>query len=511
MKHQLKRIAISIVLAGSFLLHSCSYSNPLPEDSPFQKTCTNIAKHLQETNAPSISVAVARDGKIIWQESFGLADVEKRIGATPHTMYHLGSLGKVYTATAIMILVERGLVNLDTPVNEYLGDVKLHAYEGDINEVTIRRVLNHTSGLPYFWVQLYENELSLRPGWNEVIMQYANIVSPPGDRHIYSNLGFGILGYVIERVSGRPYYEFMSTEVFEPLGLNRTTIDTGPYDVDYMAQKYVPEGKVPYSDHICKGGGTVFASAHDLVRFGMFHMQDHLEDQQAILSDESIYAMQHDPASVSPVSSYVIGWNTYRRFGYRIVQHGGHVIGALSMLRLIPSKNIAVAVVSNGEGSNVPLVCDWILAELLPRYNMFFTMRQTSSSRETGNPDTFSPPSALIGIWRGEIVTNEQNLPVEMKIEENGDVFLRYTDNYSPQEEAIAQQTGTYVQFSNEVLHARFSLQIPTPFTARYDHEVSINVKLHGDVLSGYISAEAWGKTTPHFCVPFYIRLMKEE
>ena len=503
--------AISIVVLVCVSVLGCSIGNQLPTDHPFPTTRANIEQHLRDTGAPSISVAVARDGRIIWQESFGLADVEKRIEATPHTMYHLGSLGKVYTATAIMILVERGLVDLDTPVNEYLEDAKLHSYEGNVEDVTIRRVLNHTSGLPFFWVHLYEDELDLRPGWDEVISHFATIVSPPGDRHIYSNLGFGILGHIIERVSGRPYHEFMRTEVFEPLGLHRTAIDSGPYDVPHMAQKYTPEGKVPYSDHICKGGGTVFASAHDLVRFGMFHMHGHGEDQRTILSDASISAMQNDPASISPVSSYVIGWQAFSKYGYRIVQHGGHVIGALSLLTLIPSEHIAVAVVSNGEGADVPLVHDWILAELLPRYRSFFTMRQRSASGSPGHPDTFHPPSDLAGIWRGEIFTTGQDLPVEMRIEENGEVSMRYLDDTLPPERASGSQPAMSVQFINGILTARFPLQIPTPFTDRYDHTVGLNVKLHDEVLSGYISAEAWSTTTPHFCVPFYIRLVKEE
>jgi CubicO group peptidase (beta-lactamase class C family) len=116
--------------------------------------------------------------------------VEKRIKATPHTLYHLGSLGKVYTATAIMILKERGLIDLDKQANEYLGKAKIEAYEGNINDVTLRRILNHTSGLSYMWTHLYAPELNQRPPWDEVIRRFGKTVSPPGERYIYSNFGF---------------------------------------------------------------------------------------------------------------------------------------------------------------------------------------------------------------------------------------------------------------------------------------------------------------------------------
>jgi len=144
-----------IILILYFFIFSATYcgsGNQATDDLPFPTTRSKIEQHIKEAkNIPSISVAVAKDGEIIWEESFGFADVEKQIKATPHTMYHLGSLGKVYTATGIMILKERGLVDLDKPANESLGDAKIHAFEGNVEDATVRRILNHTSGLPYFW------------------------------------------------------------------------------------------------------------------------------------------------------------------------------------------------------------------------------------------------------------------------------------------------------------------------------------------------------------------------
>ena len=153
----------------------------------FSNVRSNIEQYIRDVHIPSISIAVSQDGNILWEESFGMANVEKQIRATPHTLYHLGSLGKVYTATTIMILRERGLIDLDKPANDYLGKAKIEAYEGNINHVTLRRILNHTSGLPFIWTHLYCDELDQRPSWDEVIGRFGKIVSPPGDRYIYSN------------------------------------------------------------------------------------------------------------------------------------------------------------------------------------------------------------------------------------------------------------------------------------------------------------------------------------
>jgi hypothetical protein len=334
-------------------------------------------------------------------------------------------------------------------------------------------------------------------------------MSPPGDQFIYSNLGFGILGYIIERISGKPYHEFMKTEVFEPLGLSRSMVDTGPYDEGHIAQKYALEGKVPYSDHICKGGGTHFVSAHDLVRFGMFHLKNHLQDQKPILSDKSISDMQNRPKSTSSISSYIIGWSILNKFGYRIVRHGGRVVGSVSSLRLIPSENIAIAVVSNGDKANTPLICDWIFAQLLSRYKMIMKTREPFTRSKRSGSKQFKPPSSLIGIWEGNITTYERDLPVQVFVKADGEVRMKYINEENMDNDGVVPMEGSTPLFSNKVFHASFPLEIPTPFTKRYRHSISFHLKLRGEILSGYISANGMEPLKPHFCVPSYMRLEK--
>ena len=109
-----------------------------------------IRKELVKTKTPmpSIAVAVARDGQIIWEEGFGWADRERRLHATEHTMYALASISKPITATGLMVLVQAGKIDLDRPINDYLGSAKVRARVGDAAQATVRRVANHTSGLP---------------------------------------------------------------------------------------------------------------------------------------------------------------------------------------------------------------------------------------------------------------------------------------------------------------------------------------------------------------------------
>ena len=186
----------------------------------FEPVRVSIRHALDVTTVPSIAVAVAKDGNILWEEGFGWADREKRIPATAHTLYSLSSITKTFTATGLMLLVRVGKVDLDKPVNDYLGDAKLTGRAGDTSKATVRSIANHSSGLPPHYQYFYEGEPFRPPNMDEVILHYGILVRPPGERYEYSNLGYGILGEVISRAMGQPYRDFIRQEVFAKLGLH---------------------------------------------------------------------------------------------------------------------------------------------------------------------------------------------------------------------------------------------------------------------------------------------------
>ena len=271
----------------------------------------SISRQLLETSAPSIAVAVAKDGKILWEEGFGWADRARRIPADAHTLYSLASISKPFTATGLMTLVQAGKIDLDRPVNDYLGATKLRARVGDASQATVRRVANHSSGLPLHFQFFYADEPARPPSMDETIFRYGNLVTKPGEKYQYSNLGFGILGYVISRVSGKPYEDFMREEVFLKLGLTHTSVGIEPSLERYQAIRYDDHGlPIPLYDFDHRGASAIYSSAHDLVRFGLFHLKAHLPDQKAILSDASIDTMHESTMSSDKNIGYGIGWES---------------------------------------------------------------------------------------------------------------------------------------------------------------------------------------------------------
>ncbi len=254
-----------------------------------------ICEKLKEKNVPSISVAVARENRIIWEEGFGWADKENKIAASEHTPYMLGSTSKPITATAVLALRERGRVDLDRPINDYLGESKLRARLGKESEATVRRALQHMAGLPAYYETYYPDEPEKPPALDLVIRRYGLLMLRPNERFHYSNLGYAVLGGMIAHVSGKSFADFLGDEIFPPLGMNESSVPgqnhkSRPQDFDRRrAARYSTEGqRLP--DYLTPHppASEIYASAHDLARFGLFHLKVHLADQVQILGDKAI-------------------------------------------------------------------------------------------------------------------------------------------------------------------------------------------------------------------------------
>ena len=230
-----------------------------------------IRRALVDQQIPSLAIAVAKDGEIVWEQGFGWADRENRRAANEHTMYSLASISKPITATGLMILVKRGELRLDDPVNQHLGETGLTQRVGQNSQATIRRLANHSSGLPLHYQFFYNDEPFERPPFDESLRRYGILMSAPGERFQYANFGYGVLDDLIRRKSGTSYAEFMRREVFLPLGLTHTTVDI-PAELQHVtAVRYGPnQTPIPFYTFDHPGASAVFSSAHDLVRFGMF-------------------------------------------------------------------------------------------------------------------------------------------------------------------------------------------------------------------------------------------------
>jgi CubicO group peptidase (beta-lactamase class C family) len=372
-----------------------------------------IEEHMREKSIPSIAIAVARRGQILWEEGFGLADREKGIKAAPDTMYYMASVSKSFAATALMVLQERKQLNLDRPVNDYLGAAKLTSPAWNPARATIRRVANHTAGLTTFNPK---NHLAI----DEQIRRYGVLFWPPGEQFDYSNLGFMILDDVLARVSGKSFPEVLRDEIFVPLGMTHASVGNSGSVKDLIAQRYnsVTGLQPPVS-------GGVYCSAHDLVKFGMFCVKARFSDQKPILSDAAIDSMYSSPVSTGS-GKYSLGWSIDDDLNgyYGILAQGGTEADQ-AWLRLIPSEAIAVVALAN-TGSMSSQVVHKILAALLPATGEARPKAQPTApkSSNSSKPTFNQPVTALVGNWKGIIKTYRQDIPLILSIRASGEVEI---------------------------------------------------------------------------------------
>jgi len=461
----------------------------------FKNIRADIIDFMEDENIPSVSVAVAQGGTIIWEEAFGWANREKKIEATTGTMYELASIAKVYTATAIMILRERGLVDLDAPVQQYLRDITLTPCGVDVSGVTLRRIIQHTSGLPMFWGAPSPTDTT-HPMSNRVVLRrYAILSFTPGERELYSNVGIGLLNAAIEDVAHRSYADFLKQTILEPLALTRTEILSAPSCDTIFAQQYDPDG----SRWTYESG--FYASAHDLARFGMFHLKHRLNELPAILSDASIDIMQ---TSIDPHSDFRLPWWVWEYDGYRALVFTG---ASGTIMALLPEADLAVVVLANRLQANTPKICRWIVEEMLDDFDerqrlpTAVRFQRKISSKEVSR-------DSLAGRWIGSIRTPEGLFDAELWFGGSSLPRMRCSfdhNSWTGWSEPMPSLRGDY---SDGIFSAYFPIEMPIAETRQHAHWTWLYVGMEGNVLRGYTVAHAAGG--PYFGLPYCITLRKE-
>ena len=473
---------INRVVAGFFALIPLASAG----DHPLEGVRQNILAEIEKGRLPSLAVAVAQNGKIAWEEGFGWADLEHQIPATHDTIFSLASVSKPMTATALMVLVERGQVELDRPINDYLGQVELTGHAGQSSKATVRMLLAHTSGLPLHYNFYPRNEAYRRPSMEETIRRYGILVTKPGETYQYSNLGYGVAGYIIERVSGMNYEKFMKEEVFRPLGLSHTSVPTAPDSRRRWAIRYWDsETPLPFYDFDHRGASAIFSSVHNLVRFGMFHLKNDLRDQKAILTDRSIDQMKRPIARRSVGRGYGMGWQIFRSGnGSRVVAHTGSMGGVSAWLILIPREKVAVALLANTQTGFVQRIGHEILTTLLPQYGRGGTNNSKGSTAEDLTDIRRSRsklPRKIEGVWTGIVKTYEGQLPLKL--------WLRRSSESEGQLDDQPRSTLTKVKFEDGHLSAWMDGDIRTEDANRRPYVLVLSLKHRDRLLNGSVTA----------------------
>jgi CubicO group peptidase (beta-lactamase class C family) len=370
--HSQQARSTMLALLSLFLSFALLGQTTTPEHKPdFGKVRRYIQEQMATQSVPSIAIAVAQGKEILWEEGFGWADRQNDIKASAHTPYYLASVTKSVTGAALVMLQERGKMDLDRPVNDYLGAAKLHSPMFDPSQATVRRVATHTAGLTTYARECALDDPGCRTSISTAIERYGVIFSPPGGHFDYSNLDYGILGDVVARVSGKSYGDFLNDEMFRPLGMSDCALELTAELSKRAAAQYdhTSHARSPArsSDH--PGASSEHCSVHDLALFGMFMINQGASGRGQILSKESRYAILHSTVEAAEGERYGIGWwmkpNLY---GYEVSYGSGGSNDSAAALYIVPSEGFVVAALANTGTSLADQVAQEALAAALPKF-----------------------------------------------------------------------------------------------------------------------------------------------
>ena len=336
---------------------------------------------MKRYHLPSAAVTLIDDQDTTWQETFGMANLEENIPAEADTVYKLWSVAKAFTAIETMRLVEDGVVDLDTPISEYLPNFSIQSRFPESDPITIRSILTHRSGLPRnecHWIHFSEAALAGLAN----SLQDCYQVSPAGSRYKYSNIGFDLLGYLIQEMNGELFPETMRKNLLLPIGMQNSAFLRAqipdPLEVavgyEYYKSKYYPYEQ---NDITSLPSGNLYSTIDDMGLFAKFIFRDGKVNGKQVINPEILKTMfATQPSSERDPQPMGLGWKTASVLGSeRLVWHdGGPSEGIGALVALLPERKLGVILVANGttfDGNiSVPLALDILEVMLETKYGV---------------------------------------------------------------------------------------------------------------------------------------------
>lgn len=332
----MKKFTLLFIICIFAVQTGFTQSNAHINTQEMENKVDSLIKPLVDEGLLSGSILIAIRGNILFAKGYGLADRENSIPNTPETIFRIGSITKPITAIAIMQLHERNKLNINDPLSKYLHDFP----NGD--KITLYHLLTHTSGLAsYDWRRSEDKQQEL-----EVVINWTKeltLQSKPGEKFMYSNSGYALLTYIIEKVSGVKYEDYLRENIFIPCDMKKSGLYSMNYPLNNMAFGY---GRVNYDGFekvtrpcpLSRGAGDLYSTILDLFKLGMnIH-------KNTLLSSES-----WDKIFTPFNNSYGLGWYIEELFGEKVMYHPGGLLGYMGNLRFFIDRDIIVINLFNND------------------------------------------------------------------------------------------------------------------------------------------------------------------
>ncbi|QOY87096.1 serine hydrolase [Paludibaculum fermentans] len=323
---------------------------------------------LRESGTPGAVITVIHHGQVVYEKAFGVTDVETQGRVTPETLFRIGSTTKMFTAAAVLTLVEEGRVDLDKRISTYVQSLP-----PKIGALTLRQLLSHTAGLGDRGSgHGRHDDSALGDAIRALPPEIVEL--DPGAVYSYSSLGYWIAGLVLESVTGQPFADAVAERVFRPLGMTRTTFRplaamTYPFAQQHEGSaKQAPRVIRPFADDSSTWpGGSLFSSAHELSRFVLAFLQKGKLDGKQALAAGVVSAMSQPHAAIpGSTDHYTYGLVASNDRGVFTLSHGGARVGFGSFIVMAPEQRSGIIVVTNRSGSTLAPVVQKAMELVLP-------------------------------------------------------------------------------------------------------------------------------------------------
>ena len=376
-RHMLRVVGVSgLSMAAPNLLGACGSSSRQRYDATIADARAAIATALSATDTPSISVALIDRERLIWAEAFGIIDKDSKAAPTVDTLFCIGSCSKMLAAIATMILVERGQVNLDQPLQRYLSAFKMASPE--FAQVTVRMLLSHSSGFPGSdYRGIFST--SARDGYAAQVMQTlatARLKHLPGEMSVYCNDGFTMIEPLVQALTGTTYAQFVANEILTPLGMPRSRFALTAFADGSFAPGFSGSTKQSQEFTLAYASGGLYSTPSEMARLARMLLNGGQLDSTRILQPASVAEMARDQTltqALRPVmnqDAYGLGWDGVRQGGLAAVgvtawhKNGGTSVYGSDFF-VAPDEGLALMITGSSTGYGSGVLAERILLNAL--------------------------------------------------------------------------------------------------------------------------------------------------
>jgi CubicO group peptidase (beta-lactamase class C family) len=316
------------------------------------------ATKMKENKITGLSLAFVDDQRIIWTLSLGYADTANKVPVTSNTLFRIGSISKLFTATAIMQLVEQGKIDLDKPLQTYIPEFSMKTRFPNSSPITIRSIMTHSSGLPCDYLPAYSHSY---PYFTELLKDIKNeyVAYPPNYITAYSNLAVALLGVAVERVSGQKFNDYITGHIFKPMEMNNSSFELRDDMKPLLSKGYrnnkpaedMNPGVLPY--------GSIYSNANEMSHFIQMALANGTYKEQQILKEATLEEMftpqTNIPLDLDTQRTFGLNWVLYQNpYWGKVVWHNGGTYLFFSCLYILREPKLGVIILTNSANGLIP-------------------------------------------------------------------------------------------------------------------------------------------------------------